>query len=203
MKQLIKKSGERGMTFIELIVVITIFSVLASVILFRFTDFSANVNVQNLAQEVALTIHQAQSNAISGVFDTRFNGNAPTYGVNFSIDNPKQFIYFIDSTRDGKYFNDPNILCGNLDTECLDRIEFTGDGVISEICVNKNTEPSSMNCDVQELFITFTRPFPEAVIRRDNQDNVFSDAEITIDGEKGAPRSVIIWATGQISVGQP
>ncbi len=103
----------RGFTFVELIVVIAIFGILSSVVLFNYGNFNSAITLQNLAHDIALQIDQAQKTAISGqnnVLLPSFSsspgpgGFSPRYGVYFenpgssvNIDDPsKQFIYFTD-----------------------------------------------------------------------------------------------------------
>jgi prepilin-type N-terminal cleavage/methylation domain-containing protein len=77
--------GERGFTLLEVAFVITIFAVMASVVLFRFKDFGAKTAFDNLSQDIALRIVQAQKSAISGALNPNFvgTGNPPAYGVYF------------------------------------------------------------------------------------------------------------------------
>ena len=49
-----------GMTYIELIVVLSIFAVMTSIVLFDYGGFQAKVDIKNLASDVALQIVQAQ-----------------------------------------------------------------------------------------------------------------------------------------------
>lgn len=67
---MIKKnfSDSRGVTFLEMIIVISIFAILSSVVLLRFSVFSSSVSIENLAQDVALKIQQAQNASINGAY---------------------------------------------------------------------------------------------------------------------------------------
>src|SRR5438045_1959211 len=58
----------RGVTFLELIVVISIFAIISTTVLLRFSIFSTSVSLQNLAQDIALKIEQAQNASINGVY---------------------------------------------------------------------------------------------------------------------------------------
>jgi prepilin-type N-terminal cleavage/methylation domain-containing protein len=93
-----KDSADQGMTFIELIVVMGIFAAISSAVLFNYHDFSANAALQNLAQDVALQIKQAQTEAVSGripIFPQNSNqagnpnliplGWKPSYGIAFDL----------------------------------------------------------------------------------------------------------------------
>src|SRR6187551_3624134 len=95
-----KIQTNRGMTFIELVVVIGIFATIAGVVLFNFTGFSTNISLNNLAQDIALRIKNAQSEAISGKFAAGFvSPIVPSYGVYFDTTTAAGmtgFKYFAD-----------------------------------------------------------------------------------------------------------
>jgi prepilin-type N-terminal cleavage/methylation domain-containing protein len=150
---------QKGVTFIELTIVIAIFSIIAGSILFNFSRFGRTVTIQNLAQDIALQINSAQKDAISGrtnelIFscDRTANDCAPTYGLYFvpingdtakiagySGDAGVNFLRFIDRPDttgqfDGMLEAGGNA-CGDLssnNTECLDLLSLgRGNTVVS------------------------------------------------------------------------
>lgn len=96
-------SQNDGMTFIELIVIMGIFGAISATVLFNYGAFSSNVKQQNLAQDIAFQIKQAQTDAVSGRLPILFAPSEqasnqanllpfdwrPSYGVAFSL-NPNQ-----------------------------------------------------------------------------------------------------------------
>src|SRR3990167_3431372 len=98
----IKKNG--GMSYIELIVVLSIFSAMTSIVLFNYGDFQAKVDIKNLASDIALKVVEAQKMSLSGQFPPQPQYGAigdpaawkPSYGVSFDLTTPTQFIYFVD-----------------------------------------------------------------------------------------------------------
>lgn len=109
---------ERGMTALELVVVMGIFAAISSTVLFNYRNFSNNVALQNLAQDIALQIKQAQTDAISGRIPVLPAGTnqglnspsllpgdwKPSYGIAFRLDNEnswslggKGFVYYFNS----------------------------------------------------------------------------------------------------------
>lgn len=114
------KNKNIGMTFLELVVVLGIFGAIAATVLFNYGDFSANVKLQNLAQDVALQIKKAQTDAVSGRnpisdlsitqsqnLSTLIPGDwTPSYGVAFTTDSGlwtgdgRGFIYYFNSSSD-------------------------------------------------------------------------------------------------------
>src|SRR6185436_15116749 len=206
-----------GLTFVELIVVISIFSIVAATVFFNFSGFSTAISIENLAQQIALQVKQAQTYAISGT--TNFGltaGEAPRYGVYFNIEtptgDPKKFVSYIDLDPADKQFSDANpwtSLCqhdpnfGGQAVECLDRYTIAGGDMISALCLNEET--TSPNCATavgsNGLHISFQRPFPEAtIVAPDFPGMTINDAEIKITSSKGNQKTIIISATGQISI---
>lgn len=107
------------MTFLELIVVLGIFGAIAATVLFNYSDFSTNVHLQNLAQDVALQIKRAQTDAVSGrapALSVNQQGNiinlappnwVPSYGMAFTTTQNTEwsgagtsFIYYFNSQSD-------------------------------------------------------------------------------------------------------
>ena len=52
----IKIKTNRGMTYVELIVVLSIFAVLSSVAIFNYGSFQDKVDIKNLGSDIALKI---------------------------------------------------------------------------------------------------------------------------------------------------
>jgi len=189
------KNFNSGFTFIELVIVLSIFAILTGITMFNFTDFNSNVSLRNLVHEVAMQINQAQNEAISGRYNSAgFVGDeAPSYGVYFNIATPNQFIYFADLNKDGIYNNSSVFDCGYLGEECLNEININTGDTVTGLC-------SELSCDsILELNITFTRPFPDAVMKETATDD-FSNAKITVSGAKRGTKSIKISSLGQISV---
>ena len=95
-----------GMTYVELIVVLSIFAVLSTVVIFNYGDFQAKVDIKNLASDIALKAVEAQKSSLNGVLPLAGYNPAtwkPSYGVYFDMNAPKQFIYFVDLNNSGDY----------------------------------------------------------------------------------------------------
>ena len=50
----------KGMTYVELIVVLSIFSIMTSIVLFNYNEFQAKVDIKVLANDIVLNIVEAQ-----------------------------------------------------------------------------------------------------------------------------------------------
>ncbi len=105
----------KGMTFLELIVVMGIFTAISATVLFNYRDFSDGVQLQNLGQEIALQGKRAQTLASQGrspltLFSnsqTQHSIDAPSflpsdfvasYGIAFRPEeNPRAFLFYFNS----------------------------------------------------------------------------------------------------------
>lgn len=214
-----------GFTIIEMLVVLAIFIVISGIILFNFSDFKSNVSLENLAQDIALSVRKTQSyasstkgNLLSGTPDVIF----PGYGIHFSTESPltapkfqgdnKSFIIFADippnpipAFYDYKYDNGikfcgtSNLASGN---ECLEEMKITSTDYISEICDDTNSTPS---CITGTLDITFKRPDPDATFcfiptGAPGCTGTSTSAHITITSVSGKTQKIKVWNTGQISI---
>jgi prepilin-type N-terminal cleavage/methylation domain-containing protein len=198
--------NSKGFTLVEIIVVVFIFAVVSSILLFRYSDFSTNVSVRNLSQEVALSIRKAQTLATSvrgGNPRDVFNATRG-YGVYVSVPpstaliggGDSSFVIFRDDNGDGRY-NQRSESCGRVtsNNECLERFTITTGDRISQICVDDNcSSPSG-------VVIYFRRPSPDAKIYFENSPTQLrSYADITLVSRKGLRKTVRVWNTGQIGV---
>jgi prepilin-type N-terminal cleavage/methylation domain-containing protein len=222
------KNSQKGLTFLELIIVMAIFSVLGVTLIFNFTNFSTSISLQNLAQDVALQFRSAQSSAVNGrspvlIDDSQISpyditdGDplwTPSYGLFFKTSDDDRFKYFFDresNLEEGdQFYQAKNLMnddssCGFDLSECLDEIQITTGDVVDRLCINEIS--SGVICEegegVNNLHVTYKRPSPQAIIRTmpDSQDTI-SDATIYLKSAKGKYRRVIVSVTGQISVQQ-
>jgi type II secretory pathway pseudopilin PulG len=162
-----------GMTFIELIVVMSLFTIFASLTLFQFSTFSGSVSIQTLSQDIALKLVQAQKSGSSGAYPNLVNPVTqaglipidwtPAYGVHFdtSSGSTNHFTYFFDGVGlglpvgtipNGKFddFGSTGCLGGN---ECLDEITINSGDHIVGLCVEV-TGGNSCVVDATGLFLS-------------------------------------------------
>src|SRR3989339_1856034 len=81
------RNCNKGMTYVELIVVLSIFSVLSSVAIYNYGDFQSSVDIKNLASDIALQIVKAQKDSLSGLLPLQVVKTdwKPSYGVQFDL----------------------------------------------------------------------------------------------------------------------
>jgi len=195
----IKKNYSRGMTYVELIVVLSIFSVMTSVVVFNYGGFQAKVDIKNLASDIALKIVEAQKSSVSGELPLRSMPTdwKPSYGVYIDIDNDnKSFFYFTDLGIQDGIFNDT--ICGGTG-ECLDKITITKGNIISRLEVFGT---GCLGTTVDNLNILFKRPNSGAIISSNpplSCSSIFY-ARITIDSPEDSMATINIYPSGRIQI---
>jgi len=181
---------QSGMTFLELVVVMGIFTAISSAVLFNYRDFSNSVHLQNLSQEIALQGKRAQTFASQGRRPTlsQVQYTLPlnwvsSYGLAFNkVENNKSFIFYYNSfppeenDEDARalYFSDYSTSnfafgCGgDVESECLEEILMTDGSKIDLICAGSEPHEGNFNCEegesVEQAHISFTRPRLESRI---------------------------------------
>lgn len=209
-----KYNLSRGMTYVELIVVLAIFGTMSSILLFRYGDFDKQISLQNTAQDIALQIITAQKSAIAGkipntgeagstVINNPVNPNydpglplwKPAYGMFFSISDPSNFVYLIDGYNDYAFtffdINDP--------TKVIKKTSIDKNNKILSICTFED-QNSSPDCSTNTLNIYFKRPNSSAVIFDDQFITKFK-AEITISDSEGRLKKVInVYSSGKVEI---
>ncbi len=185
------------MTYVELIVVLSIFSVVSSVVMFNYGGFQDRIEIKNLASDIAQEIVQAQRSALSGLMPASgaAAGWKPSYGVYFNLSpvtENKSFIYFIDQSNAG--FFDGTGCTG----ECLSKISITKNNYLESLRVYylDNTSASLSN-----LAITFSRPDSTAKMSGNGAllSNV-SYAEIRVRSPKNSVAIIKIYPAGRIEI---
>ncbi len=164
-----------GFTLLEVAFVITIFAIMASIVLFRFRDFGSRTALDNLTQDIALRIVQAQKQSISGVLNANVSDLSlfvPTYGVYFTngstggAPESRKFVYFTDLDETRTY--DPATVCTSTSmtgNECLATTTITTGEYISTVCTGSALFPCTGTPSSNlSAHITFQRPLPDATI---------------------------------------
>lgn len=207
-----------GFTLIEFIVIMSIFTIMASVALFNFQGFRSNVAVNNLAHDTALLLRQAQTFGWSGLTDTSIQTVEQgiiqrfAHGVFFKYDGSgfsKDLLLYkkIDS-KPGKEFYSQN-------DEITDIISVTGSYKIisiataaekSDLLLDQDKDiPTSGIQQNQDISIAFTRPNPQALLFLDNNGIPLSQQYLAIyigqeDQIRKAEKVIIVSRSGEIFV---
>ncbi len=221
MKKLFGKQNNKGMTYIELIVVLSIFSIMSSIILFNYSQFRARVEIKDLASNIALRIVEAQKASLSGSLPPATSQYLitttwkPSYGVYFdssTADDPsdnnipynQKFVYFVDLDNTSPPQN--SIFDGfssNCTGECLEKITITNGNKILELssvnagssCTVGNGQP------LNNLSIVFRRPDSSARVTVAGAPlSGFSCVIITIESSASYTSTIKIYPSGRVQV---
>lgn len=192
--------GPRGFSLIELMVVTGIVVVITSVVLTNNNRYGGSVLLQNLAYDIALSIRQAQVYGIS-VRGFGANNFSVGYGMHFekNVNNNKNYVLFADLENTG-IFNPSHDPTENVSPSPYQ----IGRGYyIADLCAPAGTKlaSNSYSCtSVSQLDIVFTRPEPDAAIRIPGNSALQDSARILVESPRGDVLSIVVDATGQISV---
>lgn len=206
--------AHRGFSIIEMIVVISIITLMTSVVLFNKRDFNNSVLLTNLSYDVALTIREAQ---VYGIAVRGFAGGGGIsfgkgYGVHFAeaADVINNYIFFVDgSGAAGSPPGSPTQIY-EPDEESLKDYSLAS-GYSFKFCVyTTNVTPDACS-DIgndQTLDIVFKRPDPDASFAyfADNsspnppQTNLNKIEVIIVAPDGMTERRVAVYRNGQIAV---
>ena len=176
-----------GFTLIELLVTISIFVIISSVMFFSFPTFGSRTVLNNLAHEIALAVRQAQ---VFGISVREFTpGEFPHYGIFFNTSNNAEFVLFADLNK--------NDLYDETSGELAERFVIRKGNYVSRLC--GFSLPTSPCSPLNELYVTFERPNPEATIK-DGVGLEYSYAQISVRSPRGDTRTITVWSNGQIAV---
>jgi len=191
-KTKVKLRMNKGMSYVELIVVLSIFAAISSVVMFKYGDFQSQVDIKNLASDIALQIVQAQKSSINGSLPPAGYSFGlswkPAYGVYFDPSKPGQFIYFVDLNDLGGYgageaLNTVNITKNNS----LYRIDSYFGSIATPI-----TNP---------LSITFKRPDSGAIFISNGVPLTGLDyAQITVISPSSVKAYIKIYPSGRVQI---
>ena len=190
------------MSYVELIVVLGIFSVVSAVSLYNYGDFQARVDIKNLASDFALKIVEAQKSSLSGLLPPpaqealTISGWKPSYGIYLEpTSNNQSFVYFVDLNNNSLY---DSVDCTE---ECLNKITFTKNYTISDLRVfyqNNDPGPNSLN----DLTVTFSRINSGATMRSSTEFSspTISYAQITISSPDGIKAIIKLYPSGRVQM---
>lgn len=183
----------RGFSIIELLVSLSIMTVISTVVLANHTRFNSSVLLESLAYEIGLSVRQAQVFGVS--VRQSATGFSAGYGVHFS--DTSSYLFFVDTNASRAYEEGVDAIVNAYSLSQGHRIlaycGYTAAGVAR--CSNSDVP-------ITHLDIVFLRPNPDAVMSS-NESDLYSRSVITVAAAAGDTRSVEIASTGQISVKNP
>jgi prepilin-type N-terminal cleavage/methylation domain-containing protein len=192
----------RGMTYVELIVVLSIMGILSATVILNGRDFNKRIEVRNLADEIALKIVEAQKSALAGKIPSSpwyqkisdpVNWK-PAYGVCFDLSQNDTFIYFGDF--DNSKFYGSGVDCGNTEEEYIKNVNISPGYIISDLKMS--------NSPVNKLSFVFTRSNSSAFIYSANTPSSGSADHGLIKVESSSDSTIYstirIYASGRIEI---
>ncbi|MCA9361352.1 prepilin-type N-terminal cleavage/methylation domain-containing protein [Candidatus Kaiserbacteria bacterium] len=182
-----KSPATAGFSLVELLVTISIVTLITAIVMIRYSSFDSSVLLNNQAYEIALDIRETQVRAISIQARDPGTGDAFTsnYGLFYDIDEPTEYIFFQDTgSNNGKY---------DLGEE-IETLHLDGRFIISSITSNGSVTEN-------EASIIFKRPNFDAIME-DDSNNSLNSVEITVQAKRNSSsnRKVIIYSSGQVTV---
>lgn len=174
----------KGFTIIEFIVVLVIFSIMSGITLFNYNGYRAKIEQTNVAQDIGLTIRQAQVYGLSSS-DRQIGDTVSDPNVIFGeqvlditqdrsirgvalLPSQKQIILFEDINRNRVY--NPGV------DRIVDQRTIVSPRIHFDVCLVQGVLQTGWNdCDEtilaaesandEYVTITFQRPYPDTTIR--------------------------------------
>lgn len=201
----------RGFTLVELLVVVSIITIITAALLLRQSSFNSTTLLRSLAYSVALSVRQAQVYGTS-VFATNVAGSdtfASGYGLYFSSAAPGSYLLFADLNDNGRYDSSPD--------ESVKAFTLNNGYSVSEICAVEGATKACSGGDdttgspITALHVLFKRPNPDACFATDSAPTAcspggvqqYSGAYIQLRSAGGGTRSIVISSTGEVVVQAP
>lgn len=177
-----------GFSLMELLIVASIMVALSSLSIFKYREYTTNIQLSNIALNAALAIRESQT---FGVMSVESDGSSfkHAYGVYFNESNPSSYIFYVDSTNDDFWYNGTS--------EIINRTHIESGFTLNDVCIGP---PSSPDCTITELSVTFKRPQLSARILSQNGGSESSAAQVRFNAPDGRTSIVHVTATGQIYV---
>lgn len=193
-----------GFTLIEMVIVVVIFSMIASVVLYNTRQYSNRASLESLTQDIALAIRNVQVEAVSGRYVGTAFSVAPSYGVYFKRGpGVNSFVHFADFNNN-KVYNGSVVGCGTAGNECLEEIILPSGYTVSCIEATLLETGAFFPCtaNVDKYSITFTRPesYPTTTGITGGSQKNFSDTTVYVKDPTDTQAGIHLWSTGQIEV---
>jgi len=205
------KEKQKGFTLIEMLISLGVASVILSVIIFNQSKYLDGTALLNAADELGLTVSQAQSYGVAvKEFSPGSSNFSVSYGVTVSLlsgnsGSGSSYIFFADRNGNSAYDNDWTCAVDGS-SECLVRTDLKQGNRVDEICVVRTSGADQCNSVAMRADVTFVRPNTEAQITFYNSGGqIYSPpnlkgVRIGLMSPSGSGRSVTVYKNGQVSV---
>ncbi|MEK7147699.1 MAG: prepilin-type N-terminal cleavage/methylation domain-containing protein [Patescibacteria group bacterium] len=201
--------NQKGFSLVELLVSLGIMVTILSVVISSQSTYTDTQSINNLADEISLTLSQSQAYGTAvkefSPGSANFSG---AYGMSLSLlssGSNKDYIFFADLNGNNIYDGDWNCQMG-AGFECLEKVTTVRGNYIDSFCILRSGGLGEM-CDVaKRVDIDYVRPNTSAQINFfDNGGQSLSvpntnGVKIILKTPQGKSRSVLAYINGQISV---
>ena len=199
------------MSYVELIVVLSIFSIVTGTVIFNYQDFQKKVDLKNLGNDIALKFVEAQKNATSGelpfgkiILDSPPLPAPwkPSYGIYFNgalgpNTGSQVFYYFTDLDQNKRFDESYGCLIG----ECIEKFTLTKENYLADMTINYyQGPPDSVDTGIS---LTFTRPDSVMTLNRstDTSPTLGVDySDFRIEELSGVYVTIRIYSSGRIEM---
>lgn len=181
-----REKPHRGFSLVELLVVLTIISLITMVVIARYRDFDSTILLRNLAYEIALSVREAQTLGISVQNPASSTGNPFNYAYGVHFARGTSYMLFADLNTNGQYDSGEEISSYTIGKN----------NGIARLYAN-NAEGTT---EVTTLDVLFRRPEPDARFTASPAVPGISSVRVIIASQKGTERTIEVWTTGQIAV---
>lgn len=182
------KNYSRGVTLIEMMVVLAIFGILLSIVVFNYNKFTDDTVLTNMAYEVALSVREAQ------LFGTAVKGQTSEFGHPVGLyftQNSDSYVLFIDNNNDLKF-------------NPLQDTTYNTLTLLRKITISGLEISSSGSCggSLSSAVILFKRPDVEPYVGNNSSENTgkYKKLQIQLITKGGKSKYVIINEVGSIEV---
>lgn len=194
-----------GLTLVELIVVVTIFTIITTVLVINQNRWNRKLQLNTKLYDLALYIRQAQFYSISVKEDNLSFGDTfdRSYGIHFDTDSVSSFIFFSDRNKNQKYDLGEGI------STYIFQNNYTNGIFIDRIC-GYNIAGSVERCspdagNIKSLDILFSRPEAKSIIvflnnGGNSSASVNPPAKIYLRNSYGDYASVKVYQNGQVAI---
>lgn len=206
----------RGMTFIELVVVMSIFTIISSISLFQYKSFQESVDIKSFANDISLKISEAQVNSINGKLIDGIGSPdlwKPSYGLVFNTSLNNKFVYYVNINNTNDYCdtfscNPPYNLPYHStfsSEEVIDVYNLNKGFYISDIrAVSQNIETycSPTGVSITNVDFAFRRPNATTIFYVDPPFTCSSlrYINVVLSSPNGKTSTIRVHATGQIQL---
>lgn len=188
-------------SLIELLVVVSIFAFISTLVLANHSKFNSSVLLESLAYDTALSIRQAQVYGLSVRQSSPGSTFQVGYGIHFTKNTPTSYLFFADNNMDKKYDAAPVPADSIVDTYAI------GQGhTILRFCAytaSGTADCSDSSTPITYLDISFFRPEPDANFATSKTGTLYSRASITVTSGSAETRTISVASTGEVSVANP